>query len=224
LQDYCEEGFRSLRRSSQGLSSISALNLVRALLASGRIGEAARVLVESDLSEERIPLAYFKVIFRLVKAQLFWLRGNHAGALAMLGLALSRAEQGCFLQVFANEGKLMRDMLDSFASSTRLLEKEPTPFSSYVHKVEQYCTSYHQRFGLQARELVDDWGISVSLSKSELRVLDMLIQGNSLRNISDKLYISYNTVRSHLQRIYNKLGVHSRSEAVSLGKTLFWNE
>jgi LuxR family maltose regulon positive regulatory protein len=38
--------------------------------------------------------------------------------------------------------------------------------------------------------------------------------------IADLLYISVNTVRSHIKAIYRKLGVNSRSEAVRQGESL----
>lgn len=54
------------------------------------------------------------------------------------------------------------------------------------------------------------------LSKREQTVLVMLARGRSNRDIRDELFISINTVRAHVQSIYGKLGVHSRSELAAL--------
>ncbi len=53
------------------------------------------------------------------------------------------------------------------------------------------------------------------LSKREKDVLELLVKGKSYKMISTQLNISYETVRSHIRRIYQKLHVNSVSEAVS---------
>ncbi len=53
------------------------------------------------------------------------------------------------------------------------------------------------------------------LSERELTVLRLLSGGLSEREIGRELYVSFNTVHSHVKSIYRKLGVSSRSEAVA---------
>ena len=53
------------------------------------------------------------------------------------------------------------------------------------------------------------------LSKREKDVLELLVKGKSYKMISTQLNISYETVHSHIRRIYQKLHVNSVSEAVS---------
>lgn len=62
------------------------------------------------------------------------------------------------------------------------------------------------------RNLCERMAAEYSLSNRELTVLIMLARGRSNRDIRDELLISINTVRAHVQSIYGKLGVHSRSE------------
>jgi DNA-binding NarL/FixJ family response regulator len=52
------------------------------------------------------------------------------------------------------------------------------------------------------------------LSRREEEILSLLTQGYVTKEIADKLGISYDTVRSHLKHIYEKLHVRSRTEAV----------
>ena len=56
------------------------------------------------------------------------------------------------------------------------------------------------------------------LSTREKEVLECLVKGMSLKMIGDTLSISYDTVRSHIKHIYDKLHVVSMTEAVA--KTL----
>jgi ATP/maltotriose-dependent transcriptional regulator MalT len=52
-------------------------------------------------------------------------------------------------------------------------------------------------------------------SAAELIVLPLLATELSLREISARLYLSPNTVKTHTRTLYRKLGVTSREEAVS---------
>ncbi|MCM3874813.1 MAG: response regulator transcription factor [Thermoanaerobaculia bacterium] len=55
------------------------------------------------------------------------------------------------------------------------------------------------------------------LTAQEIRLLRLLADGHSYRSASDQLGVTINTVRDHVRSIYEKLHVHSRSEAVSKG-------
>jgi DNA-binding NarL/FixJ family response regulator len=54
-----------------------------------------------------------------------------------------------------------------------------------------------------------------SLSDREQQVLDLLSQGLMYKEIADKLQISYETVHTYIRRIYEKLQVRTRTEAVA---------
>lgn len=60
-------------------------------------------------------------------------------------------------------------------------------------------------------------GVSMAsyLTDREKEVLSLLVAGKSNQNIADELYISSNTVRTHIQNILSKLSVHSKLEAVA---------
>ncbi len=53
------------------------------------------------------------------------------------------------------------------------------------------------------------------LSRREREILDRLAQGCQYKEIADELSLSFHTVRTHVSRIYEKLHVHSRREALA---------
>ena len=59
-----------------------------------------------------------------------------------------------------------------------------------------------------------------TLTKRENEILSLLAKGALYKEIADQLQISINTVRVHIQNVYDKLHVHSRSQAIMrfLGK------
>jgi RNA polymerase sigma factor (sigma-70 family) len=57
--------------------------------------------------------------------------------------------------------------------------------------------------------------VDFGLSDREKETLKLLVEGKSYKMIADEMSISYNTVNSHIKRIYEKLQVHSAGEAVS---------
>jgi DNA-binding NarL/FixJ family response regulator len=54
-----------------------------------------------------------------------------------------------------------------------------------------------------------------ALTEREQQVLELLVEGLSSQAIADRLFLSMNTVRNHVQNILVKLGAHSRIEAVA---------
>jgi DNA-binding NarL/FixJ family response regulator len=58
-------------------------------------------------------------------------------------------------------------------------------------------------------------GAGDTLSTREQEVLDLLSQGFLYKEIADKLGISYETVHTYIRRIYEKLQVRTRTEAVA---------
>ena len=57
--------------------------------------------------------------------------------------------------------------------------------------------------------------VEYGLSKREKEVLACLVKGMSFKMIADACFISYETVRSHMKKIYEKLHVASNTEAVA---------
>ncbi len=53
-----------------------------------------------------------------------------------------------------------------------------------------------------------------TLTGREIEVLEMVAKGHTSRAIGELLFISENTVKNHIRNILDKLGLHSRNEAV----------
>ena len=58
------------------------------------------------------------------------------------------------------------------------------------------------------------------LGQAEARVLRYLPTKLSAPEIADQLYLSVNTVKTHMRHLYDKLGVHRRHEAVEQARAL----
>lgn len=65
------------------------------------------------------------------------------------------------------------------------------------------------------KQLPDAVSDSEQLSDRESQVLALLAKGNIYKEIADQLKVSENTVRTYVKRVYEKLHVHSRKEAVA---------
>lgn len=63
-------------------------------------------------------------------------------------------------------------------------------------------------FEVLSRQLSEQAG----LTNRECEVLAMLLAGNSVKEMADLSSVSINTIRSQVQSIYRKLGVHNRDE------------
>jgi DNA-binding NarL/FixJ family response regulator len=58
---------------------------------------------------------------------------------------------------------------------------------------------------------------SETLTPHEIRLLQLFAEGYSYQAAAERLHVSINTVRNYIRTIYDKLHVHSKSEAVSRG-------
>ena len=61
---------------------------------------------------------------------------------------------------------------------------------------------------------------SLGISSREYDVLMLLAAGHSNKEIADKLFVSPNTVKTHLANLYGKLDVSRRTQAVQKAKAL----
>lgn len=60
----------------------------------------------------------------------------------------------------------------------------------------------------------------LSISKREYEVLELIAGGLSNQEIADKLFVSLNTVKTHSSRLFEKLEVSRRTQAVEKAKSL----
>lgn len=63
-------------------------------------------------------------------------------------------------------------------------------------------------------------GATETLSSREFAVLELIAQGCSNQQISERLFISLHTVKTHASHINSKLGVERRTQAVARAKSL----
>jgi two-component system nitrate/nitrite response regulator NarL len=62
--------------------------------------------------------------------------------------------------------------------------------------------------------------VKSTLTDREWEILDLICAGTTTREMADDLFLSPETVNSHVKRILRKLGVHSRSDAVEAANQL----
>jgi DNA-binding NarL/FixJ family response regulator len=84
------------------------------------------------------------------------------------------------------------------------LQRGGAPMTSEIARrvIESFCKP-------KLAEHPDD-----QLTARETEILELLAKGYVPKEVADKLGISYDTIRYHLKHIYDKLHVHSRTEAV----------
>jgi len=61
---------------------------------------------------------------------------------------------------------------------------------------------------------------ALAITPRELEVLELIAAGLSNKEIAERVFVSENTVKTHLSRVFDKLGARRRTQAVQLGKQL----
>lgn len=111
------------------------------------------------------------------------------------------------------------------AGASGYILKQSTP-TDLIAAIEELCRGGSPMSSVIARKVVNSFksipaeNAAAGLSNREREVLDLLAAGDRYKDIGDKLFISISTVRSHIQKIYDKLHVHNRTEALNKYKQL----
>ena len=66
------------------------------------------------------------------------------------------------------------------------------------------------------REVRPPERVDYDLTPHETRLLKLLVEGHNYTTAAEELKVSYNTIKFHMRHIYEKLQVHSKSEAVAI--------
>jgi len=92
-------------------------------------------------------------------------------------------------------------------------QKEKNVFENYAPKEETKSNYFQQKIDMLAAKY--------ELTTRQKEILAILAKGHSVDFISQELYISKATVKSHTYTIYKKLGVHTREEVMQLVENLY---
>jgi DNA-binding NarL/FixJ family response regulator len=121
-------------------------------------------------------------------------------------LTVYEEEQKIFdsLRAGASGYILKRSSLQEILSSIKEVVNGGGPMSPVIaNKV----LNYFNKSGKKSED--------INLTTREKEILKELIEGHSYKKISELLFISLDTVRSHIKSVYQKLHVNSKSEAVA---------
>ncbi len=188
------------------------INLARVLVAQGRqqpsgtfIEEALELLARLLVAAKKAGWIHKEIKILILQALAHQSASDHEEALTTLARALTRAEPGGYVRTFIDEGIPMGKMLRQAVAKGIAV--------GYAGKLlaaleEEAADKQSQLKITSSHSLVEP------LSKRELEVLRFLTTHLSSTEIASELIISKNTVRSHIKRIYGKLNVHNRREAI----------
>jgi LuxR family maltose regulon positive regulatory protein len=133
-------------------------------------------------------------------------KGEKDYAVQLLGEALVLAEPGGFIRLFVDEGAPMAQLLGEAASHgvmTAYIGKLLSAFDAEKRKSEGKPALP------TAQPLIEP------LSQRELKILQLIAQGLSNREIGERLFLALSTVKGYNQKIFEKLQVQSRTEAIA---------
>jgi LuxR family maltose regulon positive regulatory protein len=146
-------------------------------------------------------------------------QGETDPARQVLAEALTLAEPGGYIRLFVDEGERMRLLFLDFRS---WIEKQsgdrPYTLQGYVDKIlDAFSPSEVVPGSTTANQQSD---LIEPLSQRELEVLQLICQGFSNQEICQRLFLALDTVKGHNRRIFEKLQVHSRTEAIARAREL----
>jgi DNA-binding NarL/FixJ family response regulator len=122
------------------------------------------------------------------------------------------------LTVYAEQDKVFQSICNG-ASGYLLKETAPARLLDAIKEASDGGSPMSPEIARKVVTLFQKTGpvekLDEQLSPQELRLLKLLAQGYSYQRAGNQLNVSVNTIRQYIRSIYDKLHVHSKSEAVS---------
>jgi LuxR family maltose regulon positive regulatory protein len=180
------------------------LSQARVLLAQGDASAALRVLqpLRRQMEEKGWQDERLKVMVLQAVAQ--HAIGEEDKAVHLLGDALVLAEPGGFIRIFVDEETPMSGLLSEAAARGTMPD--------YTARL---LAAFKVKHDLPSRQPLGE-----PLSQRELEVLRLIAEGLSNQEIGERLFLALDTVKGHNRRIFDKLEVKRRTEAIARGREL----
>ena len=192
------------------------LSQARVHLAQGNPGAALAILapLRQEIEARGWADELLKVIILQALAQ--HMHDQEEEALRLLSEALALAEPGGFIRTFLDEGPPMAQLLTEAAGRGIM----PT----YTNKLLLEFSIPHSKLRIpdsqQSAIRNPQSALIEPLTTRELEVLQLIAQGLSNREISERLFLALSTVKGHNRVIFGKLQVKNRTEAVARAREL----
>jgi LuxR family transcriptional regulator, maltose regulon positive regulatory protein len=156
------------------------------------------------------------VEIQVLRALALQAQGDLPAAFTMLAGALSLAEPEGYVRIFVDERTPMAALL---RTELRGLRTESLP-RGYI---ERLLNAFEQPRAPDPRSAVlspQSSTLAEPLSERELDVLRLIAEGHSNQAIADRLIVAVSTVKKHVNNIYGKLDVQSRTQALLRAREL----
>ncbi len=122
------------------------------------------------------------------------------------------------LTVF-DDNKNVFDAISNGANGYVLKKTPPARLLEYIQEAQTGGAPMTSSIATQVLKMFsslnNEKGQDYDLSEREKQVLQLLVNGYSYKMIAAEMFIAIDTVRSHIKKIYEKLHVNSKSEAVA---------
>ena len=208
------------------LGEFEQLTLARVLMAEYRSNHAERSILDAMKLLERLLQAAEaqrrngSVIEILVaQALAHQAQGNIPQALASLERAMALAEPEGYTRIFVDEGLPVAQLLSEAAAHGVMPDYTARLLTVFNAEAQNREDKSDLPSALPEGHRVGEPLIE-PLSQRELEVLMLIAQGLSNREISERLFLALDTVKGHNRKIFDKLQVQRRTEAVACARAL----
>jgi LuxR family transcriptional regulator, maltose regulon positive regulatory protein len=187
---------------------VDQLTSARLLHARGRHREALLQLEELRVAAEAAGRTGDLIEILVLRALALWARNEKEQAVGTLGQALAEPEG--YVRIFVDEGHAMGDLL-----SATLEGQQRGRLATGNRVPARYLAKLLAAVAQETSGAPSDERLAEPPSERELEVLALIAAGETNRDIADKLFVSMSTVKTHINRLYHKLGARSRTQAVA---------
>lgn len=220
------------RFGGDALVKLSCLLILSGFLVvplSGLPNDAARTLAASSPWLFAAGSSCFTLVFYLVLSEIG--RRNRFGAVPLFAFGYSASrigfEAGALVGHFMNssaDAAVLTSVALAFLFATfGILLLGKVSFRALIEDVRPVSEAHPDDGAALERELSEQCERAIErfgLTPRESEIVALLAQGRSIAVIQEKLFVSKNTVKTHVKNIYMKLDVHSQQELIDRIRSL----
>jgi len=154
----------------------------------------------------------------VLQAMAYHAQGDLPAALLPLRHALALAEPEGYIRMFVDEGPPMAQLL--LEADSRGIMPDYTGKLLAAFEAEKQPVPEGPGKSENGPDLPPAQSLIEPLSQRELEVLKLIAQGLSNREIGERLFLALDTIKGHNRKIFDKLQVQSRTEAIARAREL----
>ncbi|MFN8578955.1 MAG: LuxR C-terminal-related transcriptional regulator [Candidatus Sericytochromatia bacterium] len=199
------------------LSPDMYLIVIHTFIALKKINNAQRMITDFSINHPEKESLYMIYIY-IFNSIIYYIQENESNYINNILQALKLSQKSNILNIFYDFSDELNEIINKILIDFSDYNKQNTNNIINTKYLESILVLFYQKNKNSLKENDLD---ALTLTKREIELIEMLEQNLTNNEICEKLYLSINTIKTHIKNIYKKLDAKNRKEAILRYKALY---